>query len=198
MNPLTKGKNWLFVGLILLPLLAEVINWTIGLRLYDLSWLEWISLGLGASFVARAISYMRVGEPIRAPFTKVVPHGTGFAETIEPKYEEGLFGSLCLLVSCPFCTGLWVTLVILFFRAYFPDLGRIMIYVFGAGSLAMTFSRYTEWLEWQKNLLWEQTALTRQVVLQNKTKITPDRDGHHSLDVMQFHDYERQKEKNES
>ena len=187
MNFLTKGKTGLFVGLILLPIFAEIINWTIGLRLHDLSWLEWISLGLGASFVARAISYMRVGEPIRYPFTKVVPHSSGYGETVEPKCEEGLFGSLCLLVSCPFCMGLWVALVLLFFRAYFPDLGRIMILVFGAGSVAMTFSRFTEKLEWQKYLLWEQAALTHQQI-KKPMPVHHSVDGHHqSVDVMEFH-----------
>ena len=89
---------------------ALFIGWMLngpGLQAVEqFSWLDLALLGLATYRMGHLISYDRVMEPLRAPFTRTIPDPTGAGETVEPK-GEGFQKTIGQLLCCPICSGMW-------------------------------------------------------------------------------------------
>jgi len=118
----------------------------------ELSWFNLILLSLAASFVGRAVAYLKVFEWLRKPFAVVVPHGSGVGETVEPK--PGLTGwryVFANLICCPVCAGTWAALVLM----YLP-LNVTYVLAVAAGAWFITY--LTEAIEWSRAKNWHHTG----------------------------------------
>ena len=118
----------------------------------DMVWYDVLLLGMGASFVGRAVAYLKIFEWVREPFCDVIPHSAGVGDTVEPK--EGLDGwkyALAHLISCPVCAGTWAALAL-------SILPQVLTYLFAASSIAWLFSYITEAVEWSKHRNWHEAG----------------------------------------
>lgn len=118
----------------------------------------WVLLVFAAAFGGSAVAYMSIGDWIRWPFTKEVPHSSNSSMIeIEPKYE-GWMKSVGLLLCCPICAGSWVVAGLLGLLAINYELGYYTIIALSAGGALRVVVRLSEMLEWQSRYAQERTA----------------------------------------
>jgi hypothetical protein len=106
-------------------------------------------LGFAAYRGGRALSYNGVFEWLREPFCKVVPDSSGAGESVEPKYERGLMGTMGACLSCPICTGTHVGSFMLTLIAMWPSFGLMVMYGLAIAGLAEFIHWGAEMLEWR-------------------------------------------------
>jgi len=114
----------------------------------------WVLIVVAASLGGPAIAYLAIGEWIRWPLTKVVPHSSGAGEDVEPKYE-GFRRAPGILMSCPICSATWVGLVLIGLYALYEPLGRYVTYTLSVGGAAAFIVRTREAIEAGKYALTE-------------------------------------------
>jgi hypothetical protein len=113
------------------------------LRLVDM-----LLLGLAVFRGGRLIAWDHVTEPIRAPFTEVVPDPSGAGETVEaagtgPRYALGQ------LLSCPICSGTWVAAVLVYGLRLLPGPTRLIMTILGVTGAAELLNSAAEAFSWQ-------------------------------------------------
>ncbi|MHB8193204.1 MAG: DUF1360 domain-containing protein [Bellilinea sp.] len=129
-----------------------VLAWVVekgasGLKLTELSLLDIILTGFATFRLGRMISYDRIMDPIRAPFTRVVDDNSGEGKTIAPK-GKGVRQALGQLIACPTCIGTWVAAFLVLMLLIAPQGTRIFLYATGAVALAEILNSLTETLCW--------------------------------------------------
>ena len=147
------SKKLISLGLMFAGL--ETVTLILHQRIPALTFTDMATLGLAMSYGGRCIAYMIIGEPFRAAFTKVVKHSSGAGESVEPKWEEGFMAGPSIMMACPICAGYWVGSTLLFIMAFLPEFGRLLMYLFAAGSISWSVTRLTELIEAGRNLLTE-------------------------------------------
>lgn len=115
-------------------------NSTPGLR-------EVVVLGLAAFRMGRLVSYDRVMEPLRSPFTQTVPDPTGAGESVEPK-GVGWRRAVGELMSCPICSGTWMAAMLLYGLELAPGPTRVLMTIMSAMGLSELLDSLVEWLCW--------------------------------------------------
>src|SRR5512135_2110037 len=73
---------------------------------FSISPFQWVMLVFAGSLIGRSVSLLAIGEWLRWPFVKVVPHSSGAGEDTEPKYSDWR-RPIGILLSCPICAGTW-------------------------------------------------------------------------------------------
>lgn len=77
-----------------------------------------------------------------------------FFRDIFEKHQKGsLFGTLKILVNCPWCMGLWFAMIVTFFYFYTPYAWFFILFlaVAGVASLFLVLSNFIGWsAEWRK------------------------------------------------
>src|SRR5574340_132426 len=81
------------------------------LQLAVLSLLDIVLIGFDTFRLGRMISYDRVMDPLRAPFTKVVNDNSGEGKTVAAR-GTGFRQTIGQLISCPICVGTWVAAIL--------------------------------------------------------------------------------------
>lgn len=118
----------------------------------------WLLLVVAASLGGSGIAYLAIGDWIRWPLTKEVPHSSNASMIeIEPKYEGWLNGP-GILLCCPICAGTWVGAALLGLLALDYNLGYYTIIALSVGGAARLVIRLAELLEWQARFAQERTA----------------------------------------
>ncbi len=126
-----------------------------GLRLDPFTW---VMLVFAASLGGAGIAYLAIGDWIRWPLTKEVPHSSRASMIeIEPKYK-GWLNSPGVLLCCPICAGTWVGAALLGLLAVDYSLGYYTIVALSAGGALRIVVRLAEMLEWQSRYAQEKTA----------------------------------------
>ncbi len=125
-------------------------NVTLGLR-------EVVVLGLAAFRLGRLVSYDRVMEPLRSPFTQTVPDPTGAGESVEPK-GTGWRRSVGELISCPICSGTWMAAALLYGLEFAPGPTRVLMAIMSAMGLSELLDSLVEWLCWNAQAARRQTG----------------------------------------
>jgi hypothetical protein len=126
-----------------------------GLRLDPFTWLL---LVFAASLGGSGIAYLAIGDFIRWPLTKEVPHSSNSSMIeIEPKYE-GWLNSPGVLLCCPICAGTWVGVALLGLLALNYQLGYYTVLALAVGGAARLVIRLSEFVEWQARYAQERTA----------------------------------------
>lgn len=122
--------------------------------------MEFLQLGLATYRLGRLISYDKVFEPYRAPFTKTVPDASGEGDTVEPK-GRGVQAAIGDLICCPICSGTWVAAALVYGLNLFPNVTRLFISIMSAVGAAELLNAATEALQWNGQLAREQAGAER-------------------------------------
>ena len=85
--------------------------------LRDIRVFDVVLLGLAAYRAANIISNEVVSKPLRAPFIDEVKEGGVLVE--KPK-KKGFLGAMGLLIYCPSCTGVWLSVLLVYSYALWP------------------------------------------------------------------------------
>jgi len=129
-----------------------VLAWVVekggnGLQLTDLSLVDIVLIGIATFRLGRMISYDRVMDPLRAPFTRVVADSSGEGKTVAPR-GTGVRQTIGQLISCPICVGTWVAAFLVLMMLAAPRGTRVFLYVIAAVGLAEILNSLTETLCW--------------------------------------------------
>jgi hypothetical protein len=113
--------------------------------LEDVTAMELIILSLATLRLTRLFVYDRITAFFREQFYDVVETGRGKRSLEKPL--SGPRRTLADLLSCPWCTGMWMAATVVFFYfltpfAWFPTL---FLAVAGLGSLLQIFANYLGW-----------------------------------------------------
>lgn len=126
--------------------------------------MEFLQLGLATYRLGRLISYDKVFEPYRAPFTETVPDPSGQGDTVEPK-GTGVQAAIGELICCPICSGTWAAAGLVYGLNLFPNITRLFISIMSAIGAAEVLNAATEALQWGGQLAREKAGTER--VLRN-------------------------------
>ncbi|HET8524975.1 MAG TPA: DUF1360 domain-containing protein [Thermomicrobiales bacterium] len=105
-------------------------------------------LGLAALRAGRLLSYDRVTEPVREPFTETEPDEFGASDTVVPQSGSAIRETLGQLISCPICSGTWAAAAMAYFVRLAPLPGRFFLLIMSATGLAEVLNALVEALEW--------------------------------------------------
>ena len=108
---------------------------------------ELAMLGFATYRLGHLISFDKVTEPLRLPFTETRMDDFGAAMTVEPR-GEGVQRALGELISCPICSGTWAAAALVYLVNLFPGPGRIFITMLGAIGIGEVLHALTEQLSW--------------------------------------------------
>lgn len=109
--------------------------------------LDFVMLGLATFRLGRVVAFDKVGEPLRAPFTRTVPDESGAGDTVVPA-GRGPREVLGELISCPICAGTWIAAGLVYGLQYVPGPTRMLISIMSAIGLAEILNAGTEALSW--------------------------------------------------
>lgn len=123
-------------------IMQAITSWTV---------LDFILLGLSTYRLGHLVSYDRVMEPLRAPFARTVPDPTGAGESVEP-HGEGARSAIGQLISCPICTGTWLSAGVVSLMIWFPAIVRFFLWMTAAVALSEILQSVTEALSWSGQL----------------------------------------------
>ena len=141
----------------------------------------WVLVVLAASFGGSAIAYMFIGDWIRWPLTKEVPHSSNPSMIeIEPKYD-GWLKSPGVLLCCPICASTWVGAVLLGLMVVNFNLGYYTVLALSLAGAARVVTRFSELLEWQSRYAQERTAGLNRVNAQEEA-MKSNKNGHSAFE----------------
>lgn len=129
---------------------AFFIGWMVrgpGLDVFQLSWLDFVLLGLATYRMGHLISYDRVMEPLRALFTETVPDSTGAGDSVEP-IGSGFQNAIGQLLCCPICSGTWSAAGLVYALYAFPGPAKVMITILAVVGVAEILNAAGEMFSW--------------------------------------------------
>jgi len=106
-----------------------------------------VMLGFATYRLGHLISFDKVTEPLRLPFTETRMDEFGAAMTVEAR-GEGVRRAIGELISCPICSGTWAAAALVYLVNLFPGPGRIFITMLGAIGMGEALHALTEQLSW--------------------------------------------------
>lgn len=111
--------------------------------------LRWGMFAFGVFRLSRLIAWDGVLQPLRDPFTRVVPHDSGAGDTTEARTDRGAFVEVVgELITCPICNGTHATMLLLLLDALVPALVQVlitMLAVVGAVEMLMGVYELAQW-----------------------------------------------------
>ena len=110
-----------------------------------------LMLGFATYRLGHLISFDKVTEPLRLPFTETKMDDFGAAMTVEAR-GEGVQRALGELISCPICSGTWVAAALVYGLNLFPGPARIFTTIMGAIGMGEVLHSLTEVLSWTATL----------------------------------------------
>ncbi|MBA4398679.1 MAG: hypothetical protein C0396_02240 [Anaerolinea sp.] len=122
----------------------QKVGW---IKVFDLSALDFILIGLATFRLGRMIAFDRIMDPLRAPFTKVVDDNSGDGKAVVPR-GTGFRQAMGQLICCPTCVGTWVAAVLVTLMLVVPAGTRIFLYATAAVGVAELLHSLTEVLCW--------------------------------------------------
>ena len=96
--------------------------------------LDLAMLGLTTYRLGNILSYERIADPIREPFTERVPLASG-GEMIRPR-GAGARRALGELFACPICAGTWAAAGLVYGLHLFPRATRALMTIMSATAIA--------------------------------------------------------------
>lgn len=126
----------------------------------DLKPFDLVQLGLASYRLGRMISYDKVVETYRAPFTRTVPDPSGAGMTVVPK-GKGTRAAIGELIACPICSGTWVAAGLYYGLTLFPQATRAFIAIMSSIGFAEVLNAATEAMEWTGQLAREKAGTER-------------------------------------
>jgi len=112
---------------------------------------ELVMLGFATYRLGHLISFDKVTEPLRLPFTETKMDEFGAAMTVEAR-GEGVRRAIGELISCPICSGTWAAAALVYLVNLFPGPGRVFITMLGAIGMGEMLHALSEQLSWTATL----------------------------------------------
>lgn len=141
------------------------IYWRAGrlpaLEEFNFTGLDLAMLAFAVYRLGRLVAYDVVMEPLRRPFTRTVPDGTGAGDTVEP-YGTGARRAIGQLISCPICAGTWISALLVFGLYAYPGPARVFLAAMAAIGAAEMLNSLTEIFCWSGQYARELTGLREQ------------------------------------
>ncbi len=81
--------------------------------------------------LGRLVSFDKVTEPLRQPFTETVEDSSGVGKTVIP-VGSGMRHALGELLSCPICAGTWIAAALVYGLGLVPQLTRALLTIMAA------------------------------------------------------------------
>ncbi|HEX9075626.1 MAG TPA: DUF1360 domain-containing protein [Anaerolineae bacterium] len=119
-----------------------------------------IQLALASYRLGRLISYDKVFETYRAPFTRTIPDPSGAGMTVEPR-GRGIRAAIGDMICCPVCSGTWVAAGLVYGLNLFPQATRSFLAIMSSIGAAELINAATEALEWTGQLAREKAGSER-------------------------------------
>ena len=116
-----------------------------------------VMLGFASYRLGHLISFDKVTEPLRLPFTETKMDDFGAAMTVEAR-GEGVQRALGELVSCPICSGTWAAAALVYGMNLFPGPTRVLTTIMGAIGMGEVLHSLTEALSWTATLARKQVG----------------------------------------
>ena len=110
--------------------------------------LDLLMLGFTAYRTGRMVAYDKVFETYRSFFAETVPDRSGAGESVEPKRKSGLHQALGELLSCPICSGTWISAALVYGLALAPRPTRVFVAIMSTIGVAELLNALTEALSW--------------------------------------------------
>lgn len=110
-----------------------------------------VMLGFATYRLGHLISFDKVTEPLRLPFTETKMDDYGAAMTVEAR-GEGVQRAVGELISCPICSGTWAAAALVYGLHLFPGPARLFTTVLGAIGMGELLHALTEALSWTATL----------------------------------------------
>lgn len=103
-----------------------------------MTWLSFVLVSLAVFRITRLIVYDKITEFLRSPFMMEVEEKDedGNLEVYIVPRETGLRGWFGQLLSCYWCTGIWVSILIITLKYFFPVVADIVIFIFAVAGAA--------------------------------------------------------------
>ncbi len=119
-----------------------------------------VQLGLASYRLGRMVSYDKVFEAYRAPFTRTVPDPSGEDMTVVPR-GKGTRSAIGELIACPICAGTWIAAGLVYALNLFPSATRTFLAIASSIGLAEVINAATEALQWSGQLAREKAGTER-------------------------------------
>lgn len=110
-----------------------------------------VMLGFATYRLGHLISFDKVTEPLRLPFTETKMDDFGAAMTVEAR-GEGVRRAFGELISCPICSGTWVAAALVYALTLFPGPGQIFTTIMGAIGMGEFLHSMSEAFSWTATL----------------------------------------------
>jgi hypothetical protein len=126
----------------------------------DIKPFDLVQLALASYRLGRMVSYDKVFEPYRAPFTRTVPDPSGEGMTVVSK-GSGRRQAIGELIACPICAGTWISAGLVYGLALAPRIVRPFLAIMSSIGAAELLDAATEALQWTGQLAREQAGTDR-------------------------------------
>ena len=123
-------------------------------------------LGLSAYRMGRLVAYDKVFETYRSFFTQTVPDQSGAGDSVEPIRKSGVHQAIGELLSCPICSGTWISAGLVYALALAPRPTRYFISIMSTIGLAELLNALTEALSWFGQASRDEAGLIEEGVMQ--------------------------------
>lgn len=121
---------------------------------------ELLQLAFATFRLGRLVSYDKVFETYRSPFTETVADPSGAGKTVVPK-GRGLQRALGELIACPICAGTWIAAGLVYGLAFLPGPTRMFITIMSTVGIAEIINAAAEALEWSGQMAREEAGSER-------------------------------------
>ena len=103
---------------------------------FNIFW--FVLLALAVFRISRLIVHDKITSFIRRPFHEMVEevNENGEVEEYIVIKGKGLQSFIGELLSCHWCVGVWVSILLFMIVVYFPFIGKPLLLIFGAAGLA--------------------------------------------------------------
>ncbi len=146
-KPVQKAQRATYMTLMgIFASLFGVVSLTRGKQL-ELKPLDLALLGLATYRSGHLVSYDKVTEEIRKPFTETKPDGSGAGTTVVPK-GAGVQKALGELISCPICAGTWMAALMVYGLLLLPGPTRVFMAIMSATGIAEWLNSSGEAMKW--------------------------------------------------
>lgn len=114
------------------------------MQLLGMNWTEIILIGLATFRLTRLIVYDKITAFLRAPFFDEVEEKSNEGEIevyLVPK-QKGIRKWIGELLDCYWCTGVWVSLLLVMGNYYFSKILEPIVLIFAIAAIIETITQY--------------------------------------------------------
>lgn len=135
-----------FVYLSLFIVLLHLMNSLGNAPEMHTSGLDFLILCLATFRLTQIVTQEKVGQFIRAPFvtSEIVPGPGGALTEGEKPSGSGIRRVIGELLLCPWCSGVWIATLLVFFHVLVPRVAHIFTLVFATAAGAILFGILTK------------------------------------------------------